>query len=227
VLCGRRREALEESAALLGHGERHLVLPADITLAEDRRRIAEAITTKSGRLDILVNNAGVVEGGPVEELDDEALARIFQTNAVAPIALARELMPLLDAARPARVVNIGSVFGDIPYAGFAAYSASKFALRGFSIALRREWKEHDIGVTYVAPRATRTDAAAAFAELITASKMRLDPPQKIARQIWAAVGRGESAFYAPGPERFYVLLQRLFPRLIDWALTRKSASASA
>jgi NAD(P)-dependent dehydrogenase (short-subunit alcohol dehydrogenase family) len=85
-------------------------------------------------------------------MDDETLNMIFQTNVIGPIALVRELILLLLAERPARVVNIGSIFGDIPYPGFAAYSTSKFALRGFSTALRRACKANGIGVTYAAPR---------------------------------------------------------------------------
>jgi short-subunit dehydrogenase len=227
ALCGRRLEALEATAALIVGDRRPLILRADVTVADDRRRIVDEITGSWGGLDILVNNAGIVEGGPLQELDDEALDRVFRTNIVAPMALARDLMPLLAAARPSRIVNIGSVFGDIPYPLFTAYSASKFALRGFSIALRREWKEHGIGVTYVAPRATQTDAAVAFEKLIAASKMRVDMPEQVARQIWHAVAKGDDTFYVPGPERFYVLVQRLFPRLVDWALTRNPASAAA
>jgi short-subunit dehydrogenase len=146
---------------------------------------------------------------------------------IAPIALARDFLPLMLRAKPARVVNIGSVFGDIPYPGFAAYSASKFALRGFSTALRREWAEAGIGVTYAAPRATRTEAAAAFSALIEATKMTLDPPELVARQIWDAVERGDQSVYPRGAERVFVLIQRLFPRLVDRALAKQTAALAS
>jgi short-subunit dehydrogenase len=222
ALCGRRQEALETSRALLGSGAGHLVIPADITRPEDRRVIVDRIKSERGALDILINNAGIVEGGPLETFDDNALARTFQTNIMAPMALTRDLMPLLVAARPSRVVNVGSIFGDIGYPEFSCYSAAKFALRGFSMALRREWKRKGISVTYAAPRATRTDAAVAFADLIAKTKMTMDSPEQVARQIWRAVASGHDSVYAPAPERVYVLIQRLFPRVIDWSLSRPS-----
>jgi short-subunit dehydrogenase len=222
ALCGRRQEALETSRALLGSGAGHLVIPADITRPEDRRVIVDRIKSERGALDILINNAGIVEGGPLETFDDDALARTFQTNIMAPMALTRDLMPLLVAAKPSRVVNVGSIFGDIGYPDFTCYSAAKFALRGFSMALRREWKRKGISVTYAAPRATRTDAAVAFADLIAKTKMTMDSPEQVARQIWRAIARGHDSVYAPAPERVYVLMQRLFPRVIDWSLSRPS-----
>lgn len=131
-------------------------------------------------------------------------------------------MPLLIAAKPSRVVNVGSIFGDIGYPEFTCYSAAKFALRGFSIARRREWKQKGIGVTYAAPRATQTDAAAAFSSLIAKTKMKMDSPEQVARQIWRAVASEHDSVYAPAPERVYVLIQRLFPSVIDWSLSRES-----
>jgi short-subunit dehydrogenase len=223
ALCGRRQDALEATAAVLGPEASHLIIPADITRPEDRRRIVERIRNKRGALDILINNAGIVEGGSLETFDDDALARTFQTNVMAPIALTRDLMSLLIAAKPSRVVNVGSIFGDIGYPEFTCYSAAKFALRGFSIALRREWKPKGIGVTYAAPRATRTDAAVAFAGLIAKTKMNMDSPEQVARQIWRAIASGHDSVYAPAPEKIYVLIQRLFPRAIDWSLSRPSS----
>ena len=224
ALCGRRETALETTEALLGPGSQHLIIPADITDPQDRRRIVKTISERWEALDVLVNNAGVVEGGALEKFDDEALTRTFLTNVIAPMALTRDLMPLLVAARPSRVVNIGSVFGDIAYPQFSGYSASKFALRGFSNALRREWKQTGIGVTYAAPRATRTDAAVAFDEPIAHANMSVDAPAQVARRIWQSVASGRDSIYAPAPERIYVLIQRIFPQIIDWALSRQAPS---
>src|SRR6202795_3066708 len=222
ALCGRRETALKVTRELLDQGRQHLIIPADITNPQDRRRIVGVISEQWKVLDVLINNAGVVEGGALEKFDDDAITRTFLTNVVAPMALTRDLMPLLAAAKPSRVVNVGSIFGDIGYPEFTCYSAAKFALRGFSMALRREWKRNGISVTYAAPRATQTDAAAAFAGLIAKTKMTMDSPEQVARQIWRAVASGQDSVYAPAPERVYVLIQRLFPRVIDWSLSRPS-----
>jgi short-subunit dehydrogenase len=220
ALCGRRRAALEETAALIGGA---VVIDADITLAADRGRLVARLAEVWPGLDVLVNNAGVVAGGAVERVDDDALETTFRTNVLAPMALTRDLAPLLRAARPSRVVNVGSMFGDIAYPGFAAYSASKFALRGFSAALRREWRPFGVGVTYAAPRATRTAAAAAFHDLLVATGMRLDDPERVAAAIWRAVEAGRDEVYPAGAERLFLVVQRLAPKVFDRALARRAA----
>lgn len=159
----------------------------------------------------------MLQVGALREHDDDALAALIATNLVAPMALSRALLPALGAAG-GRVVNIGSVFGDIAYPYFAAYSASKFGLRGFGDALRRELSGTGIGVTYIAPRATRTGAADAFQPLVGPMAMALDPAHKVAARAWNAIEAGKRASYPRGKERLFVLLQRLWPGLIDRAL---------
>ena len=162
---------------------------------------------------MLVNNAGVVPVGPLACTTDAELEQVMATNVVAPMALTRELLPLLRRAMPSRVVNVGSMFGDIPYPLFAAYSASKFALRGLSGALRRELEAYGVGVTYAAPRATRTSAAQAFDYLVEPMQMRLDDPARVAAHIWRSVMKDRTAPMPKGPERLFVLMQRLLPRI--------------
>ncbi len=226
ALCGRRRKTLDETAALTGAPEAVLVLPADLTCPADRRAVAAELALRWGRLDLLINNAGCVQGGSLAETDDALLDAVLDANVVAPIALTRDLGSLLAATVGARVVNVGSLFGDIGYPGFAAYSASKHALRGFSDALRREWHSRGVGVTYAAPRATQTPAAAAFSNLIAATGMGLDEPAVVARRILNGALAQRDTVYPPGAEQIFVLLQRLFPRLIDRALVRQQARVS-
>jgi short-subunit dehydrogenase len=227
ALCGRRPAALAETAAALPSGADPLLITADLSNAADRARVVSTLAESWGRLDVLINNAGVVAGGSAHSLTDAALEEIILTNVLAPIALTRDLAPLLAAARLSRVVNIGSMFGDIAYPGFAAYSASKFALRGFSSALRREWKPLGIGVTYAAPRATRTAAAAAFRDLIEQTGMRLDDAAGVATAVWQAVEAGHDHVYPPGLERLFVFIQNLAPKLIDRSFARKAVNAGA
>jgi short-subunit dehydrogenase len=223
ALCGRRSDALAETAALLDRTKAHVVIPGDVTRAEDRHMLRDRLHGEWGRLDVLVNNAGIIEAGPLEHLSDAALEQTIATNVAAPMALTRDMLPLLLAAKPSRVVNIGSVFGDIPYPLFAVYSATKFALRGFSIALRRELWDRGVGVTYAAPRATKTEAADALESLIVAIQPRLDDPAVVAGQIWRAVEVDADSVYPAGAERIFVLLQRLFPGLVDRVVSKQMA----
>lgn len=214
ILCGRRADALHQTQAML-HPGNHVVLPGDVTDPAIRLALARYINHWWGRLDVLVNNAGVVTVGPLMRTTDADLHKMLVTNVLAPAALIRELMPLLHRAAPSRIVNVGSVFGDIAYPLFGGYSASKFALRGLSNALRRELKEFGIGVTYAAPRATSTDAANAFGRLVDPMQMRMDKPAKVASEIWKAVARDADTVYPRGPERLFVLVERLLPQLVS------------
>ena len=175
-----------------------------------------------GRLNFLVNNAGIVAAGSLSKLRDGDLDRLIATNLSAPIALTRELLPLLRASAPSRVVNVGSLAGDIALPLFAAYSATKFGLRGFSNALRRELKGLGIGVTYVAPRGVQTDAAEAVAHFTKALGMPVgDSAAAVAARIWHAVDQGADTLYPRGRERFFILVERLAPAVITRALTRQ------
>lgn len=222
---GRRPEALEATLALLTPDRGHMAIAGDVTVAADRTRLIAALESVWGSVDVLVNNAGVVEAGPLSDFDDRDLARVFGINVTGPMALTRDLAHLLMKARPSRVVNVGSVFGDIPFPMFATYSASKAAMRAFSIALRREWRPEGIGVSYAAPRATRTAALAAVEERM--SKVRSDTPERVAERILRGIDRGESFIYLPGPERFFALLQSVHPRFFDRMLSGARRSLPA
>ena len=221
LLVGRRRAKLEEPRALLARPEQAMLLAADVTQAADRRVMRNTIAETFGCLDVLVNNAGVLCVGPLHGADDDELEDLLATNLLAPMALTRDLLNLLRTAERPRIVNVGSVFGDIGHPQFAAYSATKFGLRGFSDAIRRELMAEGIGLTYVAPRATQTEAAHKFDHLVAPYAMAVDSAEVAAAQILSAIRRDARNSYARGPERFFVMLQRLFPGLIDQALGRK------
>jgi len=225
VLVGRRASTLEETRSLLSNPNSGVVIEADITVAVDRERLVKQMTALAG-LDILINNAGVVLSGLLQTDDAEARRRMVETNFLAPMDLTQALLPLLKAHAPSRIVNVGSMFGDIAFPYFAAYSATKFAIRGWSDALRRELAPLGIGVTYAAPRGTRTPAADGFSQLVEAFDMSLDPPEKVAHQIVQAIAAGAHSVYPRGPERLFLLLQRLMPGIIDKALGKQMENAA-
>ncbi|MEE3317795.1 MAG: SDR family NAD(P)-dependent oxidoreductase [Pseudomonadota bacterium] len=213
ILTGRTVANLEATRDMIVAGDVTLV-PGDVTTREGR---AAVVAATGGRLDILINNAGVLAVGHLRDLDDDRLNRVVATNLIAPMAVARGLLPSLEAAQ-GRVVNVGSVFGDIAYPFFAAYSATKFGLRGFSDALRRELSGRGVGVTYIAPRATQTAAEAEFAALVEPMDMTMDTPARVATQAWDAIEVGKRESFPCGKERLFVKIQRLFPSIIDKAV---------
>jgi len=225
ALVGRHRDTLVATQCEIDRPEDCLVIVADVATPAGRESIRALLASAWGRLDVLVNNAGVVPAGPLSGLRDPDLDRLIATNLTGPIALTRELLPLLQVATAGRLVNIGSLAGDIALPLFSAYSATKFGLRGLSNALRLELGGFGVGVTYAAPSGVRTAAAEAVAPFTKCLGMRADgDPAAIAIRIWDAVERGADSVY-PGAEKWLVAIERLIPVLIRRALARRLAHA--
>lgn len=222
LLVGRREAALDATRRGLIRPEAGQIVVADITTDAGRAELVRRVA-RLGGLDLLVNNAGLVMSGAFQTDDAQARRRMVETNLLAPMELTQALLPLL--RERARIVNIGSMFGDIAFPYFAGYSATKFGLRGWSDALRRELAPHGIGVTYAAPRGTRTPAAHSFAALAEAFDMRFDPPARIALRLVRAIEADARSVYPPTLDRLFVLIQRLLPGLIDRALSGRVARA--
>lgn len=223
ILAGRRAPPLEAASQEIGPN-RAVVHPCDIRSAAERAALFAMINRRFGGLDLLVNNAGICHATALCDSSAARIEELISTNLTAPIALCAVMIPLLERRAPhSRIVNVGSMFGDIPYPLYAAYSASKCGLRGFSDALRRELAPAGIGVLYAAPRATDTPALAAQAHLIEPFEMRVDSPDRAAERIIMAVTRDLDAIYPGAAERFFVVMQRLFPKLVDRVVARQLA----
>lgn len=225
-LAGRRTEPLLETAQL-AEGPSPIVISADVTRSPGRSLIRETVERTAGRLDMLINNAGLVISGPLSGASDESLEAMMRTNLLAPACLIRDLVPLLTRAPDPRIVNVGSMFGSIAFPLFAGYSATKFGLRGLSDALRRELSPMGIGVTYAAPRATRTPAADDYAHLIAPFRMAIDSPDGVARRVLDAAFAGRPNVYPAGPERLLMLVQHLLPEMFNNAVARMLQRAMA
>lgn len=226
ILLGRNLAALEETRNLLSDPEQAWILALDLSDTVARSRIADLVTQMAGRLDILVNNAGIVYADPIDDQDEETWRQMLEVNLLAPMSLTRHLLGLLKSSGHGQIVNVGSMFGDIAFPYFAAYSASKFGLRGWSDGLRRELADQGIGVTYCAPRGTRTPATEGFMRYVQAYAMRLDPPEAVARSIIAGILADARYVYPAWPERLFVVMQCLLPWLVDWGIRRQSKTAA-
>lgn len=151
------------------------------------QEIAEAVQTtiaRFGRMDVLINNAGYGIVGAVEETPEEELRAQLETNFFGAVAVTRAFLPLLRQQGTGAIVNISSLGGQTSYAGFGAYSASKFALEGISEALVAELMPFGIKVLIVEPGNFRTDLAGAsmrYMPEITAYKDTVGQTRNFAR----------------------------------------------
>jgi NAD(P)-dependent dehydrogenase (short-subunit alcohol dehydrogenase family) len=161
VAAGRRREPLEELAAAAP--DRVAAVTLDVTDLERCAEVVEEVVDRFGRIDVLVNNAGFTQVGAVEETTDDELRRIFETHFFGPVALTRAVLPHMRRRRSGAVVQMSSIGGQLSYAGFGAYSATKCALEGLTEALALEVAPFGIRVLIVEPGAFRTGLFAANA----------------------------------------------------------------
>lgn len=214
-----------EPLAVLASELRNAGIEADFVagnLADRDDRAGVVARASELRVNTLVNVAGVNPFGIFGEQSVDELERVFLINTTAPILLCREMLPVLRTHDDASIVNVGSAFGAIGFPGFTAYSASKFAVRGFSEALRRELADTNVHVHYIAPRATRTrlvtDRVRAMNEALGVA---MDPPETVAKAIASALDNDRRELAIGLPERFFAKVNALFPALVDRALRKQ------
>jgi len=220
LLAGRDAVRLAAIKAELGAHADSVV--ADLTTAQG---IAAAnAAARAFGVNVLINNAGVGAFGLFDQQAWPTVEQVLATNLEAPLRLTQALLPWLKAQPTAAVVNVGSMFGSLPYPGFAAYSAAKAGLRGFSQALRRELADTPVAVIHIAPRVIDTPLnTEAVNQLNRALKNNSDSSQAVARQIVAAMRHGKGEHHFGFPERLFAWLNGFAPSLIDRGLAGQLA----
>ena len=223
ALLDRNLDALEAFVKQSTQQDRFIPVAVDLLNAGERQQAVQDAVNRLGGLDLLINNAGLLSFRPFVEEDPAVLERIMQLNKITPMLITRQLLPMLIEQGHGRIVNVGSTFGSIGFAWFTAYSASKFGLRGFSEALRRELEGSGVGLTYVAPRAVKTRLnSGAIYRMAEAVKMNMDEPQWVAQRIIEAIEHDASERYLGFPESLFTRINALLPRVVDGALRKQN-----
>jgi len=223
ALVDANAEALNEVAA--GLAGSHPVA-GDLSSAEGCRKAAEQCHELLGGIDLLINLAGINSFAAYEDENPDKVELMMRVNLLAPMWLARAILPTMQEQNSGRIVNVGSIFGSIGFAYFTVYSTTKFGLRGFSEALRRELEDTNIKVTYIAPRAVKTPMnSAAVVKMGEATKMNMDAPEDVVKKIIAAINNDRKDIYFGFPEALFVRINVLFPRLVDKALAAQNRIA--
>jgi NAD(P)-dependent dehydrogenase (short-subunit alcohol dehydrogenase family) len=231
ALIARDPEELARAKAdLAPRGGGVLTIECDLLDASQIEAAVRQIIDRFGKIDILINNAGIIEVGPLEHMTREDFERAMQLHFWAPYELVSQIAPEMRTWGGGRIVNISSIGGKIAVPHLAPYNVSKFALTGFSDAIRAELARDNIHVTTVAPGMMRTGshvnakfkgkhdiefawfAASAGAPLIS---MNAD---RAARKILAACRRGQPSLILTFAARGAILGNALCPNLTGYAM---------
>jgi short-subunit dehydrogenase len=201
-LTSRRAEVLEELAGELG--DRAEVMPADLSDADDVRRLAD----EAGPVDVLVANAGLPGTGELREYTPEQIDRVLEVNLRSPVHLTHALLPGMLERGSGHLVYISSISGKVASPRASLYNATKFGLRGFSLSLHDELRGTGVGCTTIFPGFI-TDAGM-FAD----SKLDAPPgsgprkPEDVAEAVLKAIDRNPREIDVAG----------VVPRSAGWLL---------
>jgi uncharacterized protein len=209
VLLARRRERLEALAAELGGAT---VIAADLLDPATPAMVAERVEAEHGRLDLLVNVAGVGGRGAFGDIGWAGMEQAMATNFAAHVRLTEALLPLLRRSAPSAILNVGSVASRVSRPGAGAYSASKFALAGWTEALHLEERRHGVHVGLVQPGFAVTEGFPQR-KLVERRLTRwmVSSEDKVAEGIVDAWKRRRAERYVPRPYALVPVARALLP----------------
>lgn len=195
----------------------------DVSDPETVAAFPEIVKAEHGGVDILINNAGVAIGGTFEQLSDENFEWLFGINFRGVVRMTRAFLPLLKQSDDARLVNVSSIFGMVAPPGQSAYVASKFAVRGFSMALRHELGGTRVGVSVVHPGGVATsiaksarhpdgmEAAEAARQTAAMNKMLRMAPEQAGEIIVSGIERRHARILVGRDAKVMALMERIAP----------------
>jgi uncharacterized protein len=232
VLVARREDRLRTLAGELGGAT---VIAADLAQTAAFQRVREVLEREHGELHLLVNNAGGSWRGPFADVGWTNVERHMTLNFEAPVRLTEELLPLLRATaaasgaggRQVSIVNVASTAGRVSRPGSGAYSASKFALAGWSDSLYAEERPHGVHVGLVLPGFVRTEGFPAR-ELLASPVTRwiVSKPEVVAEAIVEAGPGGKAERYVPRGYWLAAAARILAPALVRRATVGGAFSTS-
>ena len=214
VLAARDEAGLKGTAALVeSAGARATIVPCDVSLAEDRARLAATAQT-NGAVDLLVNNAGIEVCLPVIDQTDEDIERQVQVNLLGPMQLTRAFVPHMIANGRGAVVMISSVSGKAPTPYNAIYAATKYGINGFTASLRIELEGTGVTAGVVCPGFVKGTGMWADLQLKTPALIPEVDPSLVARAVRKVAAGAPEVIVTRAPMRPVFALAQLFP---SWA----------
>ncbi len=235
-LTARRKELLEtalmEVQALCGPAQKCGVVAADISDSKQAARAVDTVTQSAGAPDVLFNSAGITQPGYVQDLPLKIFEQLMQVNYFGTVYATAAVLPAMLRRGSGHIINISSMAGYLGVYGYTAYGASKYAVVGYSEALRAEMKPHGIHVSVAFPPDTDTPQLAyeapykpAETKAISGSARAL-PAEKVAATILKQARKGHFLIF-PGTDSwlFYEATSKLPRSLVFTILDKMAASA--
>jgi len=226
-LAARRLDRLEAIAEEIeAQGGQALAVQADLSNYEDIQKLIAATLAHYHQVDVLVNNAGFGRLKWLEELDPETdIQAQLQINLVATILMAREVLPHMIEHRAGHIINMASLGGFVANPTYTIYSASKFGVRGFTEALRREVGVYGVYVSGIYPGAVKTEfkqhtGINRKTGQTTPASLRLEP-EEVAQAILKVVNHPRREVIIPWQMRFTVWMNHFFPGIVDWIIENR------
>jgi NAD(P)-dependent dehydrogenase (short-subunit alcohol dehydrogenase family) len=224
-IAARRAEGLERAVRELGSAAGAGVPPPcsvvmDVTSPESIAAGLQAALQALGGLDILINNAGHAQTGYIDELDDQVYVEMMAVNYFGPMRLARACLAHFIAQGGGRIVNVTSMLGFMSTFGYSAYSASKYALSGFTESLRQDAMPFGVRVhlcyppTTLTPGLERENRDKPAETWAIEGKSKAFPPGKVARAILNGVRKGKFHILVGWESWFIWFTQRIAPWLV-------------
>ena len=229
ILVGRDGGKLAAlSQQIQDKGGKAKTIAADLEVEGSVQQVAQQALQLFNGVDILINNAAILDFIQFEDQSPERIAQMVHTNVTAPLQLTNALLPHFKASNQGQLVMIGSILGSLGFPHYATYCATKFAIHGFSQALRRELVETNIGVTYIAPRGVNTPMNDAVTlAMLAKTGGNIDEPEKVATIIVKAIEQEKQEVFIGQPESFFAWLNGLLPSVVNIGLKKQAKLARA
>jgi len=219
LAAARNQELLNQLAEEAGKSGTSLaVVQADVATPEGRDAMIRAAKDKLGGLDVLVNNAGIGATGHFADSSPEVLRSIMETNFFGTVETTRVFLPILQQGKTPAVVNVSSILGRRAIPGRSLYSASKFAIEGWTQAIRAEFARFDIDVITINPGLTQTNFSQNMLE--KKAKQSLDhmrgmTPEDVAEATLDALAAGKKTVSLTLQGKALLFASRFLPGLVD------------
>ncbi len=214
VLAARRKEEINSLSHELSGS---LAIPTDITQDSDVKNLIHKTINHFGKIDILINNAGILLHKPICDSTEEEIRKVMEVNFFGAVRCIHAVLPMMKKQEGGTIANVSSISGKIGLPNIGFYSSSKFALMGYSQALRQELKEYGIFVTVICPGIVYTPMNQSLIDNARKEGRRVTfiQPEEVGRIILTAIEKKKPEIVLPKFTKLFFWAHFFFPQLME------------